>query len=236
LYLSASLIKDYLSCPQKAEYRLAGEEQIANAYFVRGIAVHETLENQELETLEDAKPWFAERFSQLVQERNPEFPYRQTYSSMLRDSYKMLDNYYNIINIQEPPIQEVELFFNVAIGDIEFSGKIDQIRDGAIYDWKTATKPPDEFTLKADYQFTLYGLAYKKLFGEYPRKIYYGYLFGGKVFEMKRKQVDYDYLYLVAQQVRLGIENNIFPRNYDRYGCSFCPFKHLCFDNEQVRY
>lgn len=237
MYLSATSIKDYLSCPQKFEYRLQGEEQEANAYFVRGIAVHETIENQNLETTGEAKSWFLERFSELVNERNPEFPYRNTFSSMAQESYQMLDNYYNIIHPSQPPIRQVELFFNVSIGEIEFSGKIDQIRDGSIYDWKTTMKPLDDVVRVADYQFTLYDMAYKELYGEYPRHTYYGHLYEGKLIELERTQEDYDYLYSVASQITVAIEEEIFPRNYDKYGCFYCPFKHLCFDeNGQIGY
>lgn len=236
MYITATLLKDYLSCPQKAAYRLAGEEQEANAYFVRGIAVHETIENQAITSFEEAKPKFYTKFANLVTQRKPEFPFRTTFDKMVKESNRMLDNYYNIIDSSQPPIQEVELFFRVQVGDIEFAGKIDQIRDGAVYDWKTATKELDPFTIAADYQFTLYGLAYKELFGEYPKHIYYGHLYEGRLYDLERKQEDYDYLYEVANQVAFAIENEIFPRNYDKYGCLYCPFRHLCFNNEQVRY
>lgn len=137
MYLSATSIKDWLECPQRLEYRLDGEPQQSTIYMLRGTAVHETIENQTITTFEDAKQFFFIRFSELLSDHQPEMPYNVSFASMVKQSYIMLDNYYNIINVEEPAIKAVELQFNVEINGINFAGKIDQIRGNNIYDWKT---------------------------------------------------------------------------------------------------
>ena len=214
-------------------------ESDPNAYFVRGTAVHETIANQAITTSEEGKTFFFNMFSRMVLETEPEFPFRTSFSSMVKESYVMLDNYYNKINLEFPvPIpNHVEMFFKLDINGIEYSGVIDQIRGECIFDWKTTVKPLDPVTQNADYQFTLYGLAYKKLFGDYPKKIYYGHLYSGKVLEMPRTERDYKYLQDVSDQIIFSIENKIYPRNYNKFGCSYCPYKGQCFDeNNKVKY
>lgn len=237
MHLSASAIKDYLECPQKFEYRLQKAEAEPNAYFVRGIAVHETLEQEDIVTAQEAKGYFFKLFSTLVEEQKPEFPYRLNFTKMVVQSNQMLENYYNKINVNEPPIKETELFFNVVVNDIEYVGKIDQIRGNSVYDWKTTIKSLDKYTRLADYQFTLYGLAYKELYGELPEHIYYGHLYEGKLHDLKRTEEDYEYLESVAGQIIFSVENDIFPRAYGKYRCGFCQYKHLCFGkNGKIRY
>lgn len=236
-YLSATAIKDWLECPQKLEYRINGVPQKTNAYFTRGTAVHETIENQSISTVEDARLFFFIRFSELVNEQNPEFPFRTSFASMVKESNQMLDYYYNWVNIHEPPIKEIEKFFKVNINGIDFSGKIDQIRGKNVYDWKTKTKEPDQVVLKADYQFTLYGMAYKELYGEYPENVYYGYLYGGKLYKLERTRKDYKYLEDVAGKIIIASENEIYPRNYGEYNCKFCAYRYKCFnDKNEVIY
>lgn len=238
MYLSATAIKDYLNCPKQFHYRLLGEESEPNAYLVRGSIVHGIIEDRSITTSERAKEEFLERFSYDVEKFNPEFPYRTSFGKMVSQSYIMLENYYDVIDPQFPPPLEIEMQFEVEMGGIEYVGVIDQIRGTAIFDWKTATKPLDPVTRNADYQFTLYGMAYKQLFGEYPSHIYYGHLYNGEVYEMERTEAHYDYLReVVGPQIKFAVENELFPRNYSKYGCAFCRYKHLCFDeNDKARY
>jgi hypothetical protein len=219
VYLSATAMKDWLECPQRLEYRLAGEPQQATVYMLRGTAVHETIENQGIQTFEDAKQFFFIRFSELLVENQPEFPYNASFASMTKQSYIMLDNYYNIINVTEPPIKSIELQFNVEINGVAFAGRIDQIRGNNIYDWKTKTDVLDKVFINTDYQFTLYGMAYKELFGDYPDNIYYGHLFSGKLISMERSRKDYKYLEEIAGKIEFAANNKIFPRNYGKYTC-----------------
>lgn len=236
-YLSATAMKDYLECPQRLQYRVEGAKQEPNIYMTRGIAIHETIENQSIKSVEDARQFFFVRFSELIEETKVRFPFRVTFASLLRQSNQMLDFYYNYVNIHEPPIRAVETFFKVDIKGVEFAGKIDQIRGNNVYDWKTKTKSVDDITLKADYQFTLYGMAYKELYGEYPENIYYGHLYDGKLYRLERTRKDYKYLEQVADNIILAAQNNIFPRNYGEYTCGFCAYKYKCFnDKGEVTY
>ena len=239
MYLTASSIKDYLDCPQKLEYRLHGESSTPNAYFLRGTVVHEIIADRSIDNPTKAKEVFFEEFSRLVVENDPEFPFRTTFTSMVKESNKMLDNYYLKIDpaFDAPLPEHIEMFFEVTIGGQVFKGVIDQIREDSVFDWKTTVKPLDPVTRNADYQFTLYGLAYKELFGKYPKNIYYGHLYSGEVHKLERTEADYEYLKEVANQVDFSMKNDIFPRNYSKYGCALCQYKHLCFDeDDKIRY
>jgi CRISPR/Cas system-associated exonuclease Cas4 (RecB family) len=231
MHLSATAIKDYLDCPQRFKYRIDGNPQEANVYMLRGLAVHSVIEDQSVQTAEDAKQVFFIKFSELLSESKAFFPFMVTFNSMVKQANTMLDFYYNSVNKTEPPIKEVEVQFNVTIKGIEFVGKMDQIRGNSVYDWKTKTKKVDPLQLKTDYQFTLYGMAYKELYGEYPENIYYGHLYQGQLYKLERTRKDYKYLEDVASKIILATENNIFPRNYGEYTCNFCAYKHKCFND-----
>lgn len=236
-HLSATFIKDYIVCPQRAKYRLDKVTQKPSCYMIRGTAIHETLDNKDIITAEDAKLFCFVKFSELVNEQEVEFPYRVTFANMAKQNNTMLDYYYNCVNKEEPPVKESEVFFRVDINGTEVVGKMDQIRGKNIYDWKTRTKPVDYKMLAADYQFTLYGMAYKELYGEYPENIYYGALWEGKLYKMERTRKDYKYLEDVASKIVFGLENEIFPRNYGEENCKWCAYKHKCFnDKNEVIY
>lgn len=236
-YLSATAIKDWISCPAKLGYRIEGVPQKANANFARGTAVHETIENPTIIDAEDAKHACYVRFAEIVNETNPVFEDRTSFSSMVKQNNQMLDYYYNWVNKHEPPIVATEQFFKVNIKGIEFSGKIDQIRGKNVYDWKTKVKEPDLRMLRADYQFTLYGMAYKEMYGEYPENVYFGYLYGGKLYKLERSRKDYKYLEEVAGKIVLAAENEIFPRNYGEYNCKYCAYRYKCFDErDEIKY
>lgn len=231
-YLSATSIKDYLECPARLKYRLEGVKQVPTCWMTRGTAVHETIENQSITTVEDAKQFFFVRFAELVSEEKPIFSYRATFASLVTESNQMLDYYYNWVNIKEPPIKEIELQFAIDIKGIEFKGKIDQIRGNNVYDWKTKTAKVPDVTIKADYQFTLYGMAYKELYGEYPENVYYGNLYAGQLIKVERTRKDYKYLEDVSGKIILAAENEIFPRNYGEYSCKNCAYKNKCFNDK----
>jgi CRISPR/Cas system-associated exonuclease Cas4 (RecB family) len=232
MYLSATAIKDWLECPQRLGYRLQGIKQEPTVWMARGTAVHETIENQSITTVEDAKQFFFIRFAELLAEENPKFPYRVTFANLVAESNQMLDYYYNWVNIHEPPIREIELQFKIRIRDIEYSGKIDQIRGNNVYDWKTRTSKVPDVVLKSDYQFTLYGMVYKELYGDYPENLYYGNLYAGQLIKMERTRKDYKYLEDVSGKIIFAAENEIFPRNYGEYTCKNCAYRYKCFNDQ----
>lgn len=236
-HLSATFIKDYIVCAQRAKYRLDKVPQKPSIYMVRGTAVHETIENLDIQTAEDAKIACFVRFSELVNTQDISFPPYVTFTAMNKQNNTMLDFYYNSVNKTEPEVTANEIQFKVEINGIEIVGKLDQIRAKNIYDWKTRTKPVDFKMLSADYQFTLYGMAYKELYGEYPENIFYGALYEGKLYKMERTRKDYKYLEDVASKIVFGLENEIFPRNYGEENCFWCAYKHKCFnDKNEVIY
>lgn len=237
MYLSATAIKDYLACPQRLQYRINGAPKEETVYMLRGTAVHNVIEDRSINDAEEAKTAFLIKFSELLYDKNVKFPFRVTFGSMTKQANTMLDYYYNYVNVHEPPIRESEIPFSIVIKDIEFTGRIDQIRGNSIYDWKTKTKPIDSVTLNADYQFTMYGMAYKELYGEYPENIYYGHLYDGILHKVERTRKDYKYLEDVASKIIFAAENDVFPRNYGEYTCGYCVYKNQCFnDKGQVIY
>jgi hypothetical protein len=126
IHLSATFIKDYIVCPQRAKYRLDKIPQKPSCYMVRGTAVHETIDNKDITTAEDAKLFCFIKFSELVNTQEVEFPYRVTFESLAKQNNVMLDFYYNSVNKTEPPIKESEIQFKVEINGIDIVGKIDQ--------------------------------------------------------------------------------------------------------------
>jgi len=91
--------------------------------------------------------------------------------------------------LQFDPAPLIEHSFKLPIMDgVYLIGKMDRVESDVFYDWKTAGKPPGRYELR-DIQFMFYWWAFRQLYGCDPRAIYYGYLMGGKCYNVNMNPV-----------------------------------------------
>jgi CRISPR/Cas system-associated exonuclease Cas4 (RecB family) len=226
VHLSASLVKDFLSCPKKAYYRInrTGQSEQTTEMAV-GSLVHEVLE----------KNWL-ERKAALGT------------AATLVDTYglpgeiikanKMINSFFDMFPqgfFSED--DSIESYFKVPYRkDVLLTGKIDRIHNGIVYDWKTGSSPPDD--INRDPQFIIYYMAYKRLYKTEPKTLCYVSLSNKRIYYFTPiKEVIEEFEDLVIPSIVSSIRDNRFPRNgmfdyricqreYPKYRC---PFQNVCW-------
>ena len=164
VYVSATAIKDYLSCSKKLYWRTNfPETAVVNEYMQVGTVVHNAVE----------KYWNS----------------GQKALEYIRDNLKNVEHGHatkcvgNFLDYFAPLLSEedeIEVKFKMFLGDDTYLiGKIDRISNGVVYDWKTARKPPK--SIDKDIQFMIYYLAYKSMYEKAPNAVMYGALTNGSL-------------------------------------------------------
>jgi len=220
--LSASLIKDYLTCHARAGYRLSHrEEAVPSIEMAIGSAVHEALEKAHL-----PKKQAVASLKNIY--RN--FSIFEDKDILKANSF--IDSFYDMF--PEDFFSEsdkVEQYFKLPYGkEVFLTGRIDRIHDGVVFDWKTSKNPP--LDVNRDPQFILYYIAYNKMFKERPKSVAY--------VALKQKRV---YYYKAIAPIVTEFEEKIIPEitanlrsgKLARTGlfgykaCDYCSFKELCW-------
>jgi len=224
LRLSASMIKDFLSCSKKAQYRLYSPEQQEPTYQMAiGTIVHEALELHWDNF--DAAMKFAED--------------KVRTTNLKRGSgivFRCLLNYFENFTYLVKDTDKVEQFFRFPYNkNVTLVGKFDRItEDGIMIDWKTGYNAPTD--ISNDVQFMLYDYAYTKLYGEKPKHIYYVSLQGKKIipYEENPRLVEEFFtsvLPYVIDTLSFSIKNNYYVRTglFGYKVCDNCSFSDMCF-------
>lgn len=140
-------------------------------------------------------------------------------------------------NIKLPYPKAIEKRFSVNIDNTKVVGIFDRLEiwknKHYIIDYKTDRKSPEQnpFLLDKHPQFTLYSLAYEKLYAEELNGnkpiVVYLHLRTGKAFKTTRSEKDYNYLKQLIHSTKKGIENDEFVPFYG-FHCNFCKYLPLC--------
>lgn len=208
--ISASLIRDYLSCRSKVFYRVNHPElSISNKEMLLGVVVHKSLE----------KYWYS-----------PSEALEYITKSISVDDYdfciKCIQNYHN--NFQEflTSEDEIEKRFKIEFSPgVYVVGKMDRItKDGLVFDWKTNRKTPK--SINNDPQFILYHWAYTKIYNKPPQAIYYASLTDGSLLMLDPTKEYYTQLFEeIIPFIIQDIKNHSLPRTgiftNDCYRCSY---------------
>lgn len=222
--LSASLIKDYISCRKKAFYRLTQPEQaVPSEDMVIGSIIHKILESgwdsNYSESLEYARSLLAEY-------------------NLLGISTKKIDkidlslkNYFNIFSSLVSKDDLIEYSFQIQYNsDAILVGKFDRItKDGVVIDWKTESVTPS--SVDRDIQYIIYYCSYKKLFEKEPKKVLNISLINGKIVEFIPDEYYIKELYnFIIPDIISEIKSNKYIRNglFNR-ACNICQFNSICF-------
>lgn len=157
------------------------------------------------------------------------------------EGIEMLEVYDNDIRtgkIHTTPLSVEKEFRLPFENEIVVVGKIDKVErteEGyIIIDYKSGSKPPDEWFLRHDLQFSCYAWACQELYGELPYKIIYHHLRSGKQMETVRTQQDVDELKVMLHNALEMNRKEIRYRVYNAQICNFCDFKGAVCDDREL--
>lgn len=219
--ISASLIKDYLSCSQRAFYRLyEPQESIETEYMAMGTVVHNAIE----------KYWDNyERAFEYVNEQLELLNLPEDLDT--RRVGLSLKNFFNTFTPFLTDMDKIEEYFKIPFKKgVYLTGKLDRVTwDGIIFDWKTSFKVPD--SIDNDIQFIMYHYAYRKLYGKLPEKVYYVSLPKNKMVEfIPRKEYLNHFEQVLIPNIVEAIKKKMFVREGLYTGaCDNCQFQTVCF-------
>ena len=161
--LSASAIKDFLSCSKKYYYRRYFKSLAEpTSPLIRGTIVHATLE----------KYWDNKKQA-LDYARKSCLDYNLTASdgdTVLANIGRYFESFHWLLDKND----KVEQFFEFPYAKgVKLVGKYDRITvANSLIDWKTSKEKPKELALSQDPQFILYEWVYKQMYGNRPSATY----------------------------------------------------------------
>lgn len=220
LYLSASSIKDWLSCKRKYYYRtnFRWEGEVTEPLII-GRAVHEAIE----------KNW-KDKDSALES-----LMFMDLSEDLISKSSRFVNNFFRYFRDMVSEEDKIEQDFKVKYDqDIYIVGKWDRILPTKeIIDWKTSKWIPS--TLNDDPQFIIYYESYKQVFGEYPNRLLFGGLDKGKLVNYYPDQLFTNVLYndVIPDMIESAYKNEanrdgMFKKDYGKINCTYCQFYSFC--------
>jgi len=224
--LSASMIKDYISCSQRAYYRFNFPEESTEINEVAvGNIVHKVLES-EWNNYDRAVDLSIKLLHQ----------YNLISNSTLYAEEKILKCLGNFFNLM-PEILDgsdfIEYRFDIKYknrNDIRLVGKIDRVtKDGIIFDWKTSYQTPE--SIDNDIQFIYYYIAYTNIFNTTPTNLFLVSLINNEMIRFNPKEYFID---TVWNELIPMIADSIKKKHFYREGmynnnCEQCPFQSICW-------
>jgi len=225
LYLSASAIKDYLSCSMKYyNRRYHKSEGVTTPPMLMGSVVHEAIERE----------WRNEDTALALAESD--LQKTDIYSSHIKDTRMYVSNFFKFFAPIVKETDTVELNFKIPYAkDIFLIGKIDRIihEDNVAVDWKTGKRPPSPMAITADPQFILYNWAYKSLYKRTPL-LYHASLYKGK---LSRYIHSDENEFVLFKEIIPAMIEDIVAGDYVRSGllqwnspCKYCTYKEYCWN------
>jgi len=214
IYISASAIKDFLSCSMKLYYRThLPELSVSTNAMQTGIVVHYALEN-------------------FWNEKDSAFHYIESnlYGGQLEKATMSLHTFFDSFSWILTDEDEIEKKFKIPLGNnVYLIGKIDRISGANIYDWKTTAKPPK--SINNDIQFMIYYIAYIGLYGIQPSSVCYASLSNGNLIKLK---VNDEAVSILQKEIIPKTVSALIDNNYAREGvfrgntCYNCTYKEAC--------
>lgn len=218
IYISASMLKDYLDCPTKVYYRLEHPElSFQNEDMTAGEIVHNTLQY-------------------FWNDRIRSNAYIMTESEKAGLDIRHIDkvnlcvsNFFDSFHTFCSDKDRIEYRFKIPVGDVFLVGKMDRIlSSGVIIDWKTSALAPKN--ISDDPQFILYHYAYEQIFGKPPSEVLRINLQTSEVTVYKRDKVlEYSIINSVIPALIATIKSGNFPPLGLYSGkCRKCPYLEAC--------
>lgn len=214
IYLSASSIKDFLSCERKYWYRRFHSDQRATSIEAdTGTAVHDVIETY----------W---NNSVSGMSRITYYPEIDTVKAS-----QALEIFYEKFVSLLSSKDKIEKKFSIEwTPNVKFVGTMDRITpNGIIYDWKTNKRLPVD--LSSDPQFILYNYAYRVMNGRPPASVYFASLTYGRLIKFKYNKTKEDILLdeIIPDMLEHIGRNKFNPTGLYRFTtCRHCFFKEHC--------
>jgi CRISPR/Cas system-associated exonuclease Cas4 (RecB family) len=220
LYVSASMIADFIECPQKVYYRLNfPESSIKTSSMIIGGIVHETLHNF-WNNKKDALEYVGKSI----------LKYPLTPATTFDSVYKCVESYFRNFQLLCSSEDLPEYSFKLEIDkDVYLVGKIDRIlKSGTIIDWKTS--PFVKKDIATSIQFIVYSEVFTKLFQKPPLKTYLASLSTGTLIEFEQQK---PLTNLVFSSIIPAVIRTIKRQDYTRTGvfrnlCRNCSYREAC--------
>ncbi len=233
--LSPSSIKAYDDCPLKFKFqKILRVPQPASVATDLGTVIHAVTEEMANEKTKGQKLDKQKGIEKLKEKWIFRSYQNQTDENRaMSRAEQMIDTYLKWENSTKNTLVETELPFEVKIGEITFTGRIDRLeknQDGKfeIVDFKSGSSVKSKNKARIDPQLNIYAKAVEKIKGELPVKASLFYV-------EKDKMVEYD---VSAESVKeaLGpiiemtkeILNENFEPTPSTQACMFCSYQSIC--------
>ena len=227
IYLSATLIKDFISCPHKVYLRTTFPDhaEITGDIFA-GTIVHNALEKF-WKNRDEALNFVTEEIL-----RNESILSGGLGAKIITS----INNFFSsplvdLLSDADLIEHKFRLPFSSLSNKAFIVGKMDRItKDGVIIDWKTSSRTPK--TISGDPQMLLYFWAYRKLYAKNPAAILYASLYNDKVVEFTFDLPTYSYFInsIVPSIITAISKNRAEPLGMFNNSCYMCQFKQICKD------
>jgi|GEM_PF-922660 len=241
MWLSATRIKAYRTCPRKYKYAYRDEiPSVITAAVAFGRVMHQTLyalhmqgmEQTSIPSVEDGFAIFDELWRTTLEQEQPLFLFggasAQAYWDLADD---ILRGYVKRQQHLPPPVA-VEFPFHLVWEGHTLTGVVDRIDDGdngvTVVDYKTSQRKPTAQELKEDLQLTLYALAVEQSLGRPVERIVHYHLRDQTQLSTARSQSDFRKLQqVILPRFTQRSEAQSFAPRYG-YWCRFCDYRELC--------
>lgn len=221
--ISASSLKDFLTCPAKLYYKVNfPDTSVLSKELQIGLFVHDIIEHTATLSSEEREYY--------LQDNLNKYNFQGTDFEVID---RCIQNYEKNFTNMVSDDDLVEQSFSFGNGEYNIRGRFDRIIGGGstIIDWKTSRKPPK--SIDTDVQFILYYEAFKHLYGHYPANVLYIALQTGNIIRFNPIKAYIDSLYneVIPNYINF-ITRQSYPRYglYSNYACGFCQYKKVCYD------
>ena len=252
--LSYSQLRTYQTCPRQYEYqsikKLSRGISQAESF---GSSAHNCLkkfgekeirfsgsgsgsENLQIEMFTDNRqPTTEIRLDDLIELWNQSFII-DTYESRVEADFhrkrgeEVMKKFFEWWNAEPRQVMGVETSFKINIEGELIGGRIDRIEKGIkVIDYKT-TNPRTQEEVDADLQLSIYSLAIKELYGEYPSELVMLYLNEDSVTEIKTERSESQLKDAIKQITSVSdyIKEGVFTPNPSSKVCRRCPYNTIC--------
>ncbi|MCE9653235.1 MAG: ATP-dependent helicase [Nitrosarchaeum sp.] len=233
--LSPSSIKAYDDCPLKFKFqKILRVPQPASVATDLGTVIHAVTEEMANEKAKGQKLDKQKGIEKLKEKwifRS--YQNKTDENRAMNRAEQMIDAYLKWENSTKNTLVETELPFEVKIGEITFTGRIDRLeknKDGKfeIVDFKSGSSVKSKNKAKIDPQLNIYAKAVEKIKGELPVKASLFYV-------EKDKMVEYDVSVESVKEALEPIEEmtkEILKENFEptpsTQACMFCSYQSIC--------
>lgn len=224
ILLSASSIKDFISCERKYWYRrFASDKGAKTEETARGLAVHKALEKYSNNKSKALK--YVTRYSESVINTEKAEQAVLNFFDKFKEFTTNKDEIEQKFKIPYRPEYSI-------VRDVNIIGMFDRVTpEGIIFDWKTNRSLPRN--LNNDPQFMLYHHAYTVLHNKPPAAVYFASLTAGRLLKFKFDGQLFNILYteVIKDMIDTINSKKFNPTGLFRYTtCKFCFFREHCHE------